>query len=254
MIIRCVLGIGYSYFFRDINFICNFDKLKSALIPIIMTVNEVLQKLKSESKDGVKNGWSLKDTQGEETFGLNFSRIKNVAKTIQSDPCLADELYASNNHDLKVLATLIDDPTSYSRDEMNKRIEQLYISPFASKFCKEVMAKSSHAVHFIDKWTQCEIGDYKCYAYYTLAEVARQENNLSVNFYARHLRKIAEEIHEEPDVVKAAMKEAIISIGARDPQLKEKSIKVAQEIGKINFNDGKQVDPLKKLDKKLEHQ
>ena len=216
-----------------------------------MTIDEVVIKLKSESKEGVRNGWSILDTQGEETFGLNFTKIQNVARTIKNDPCLADELYASTNHDLKVLATYIDDPSSYSRDDMNKRVEQLYVSPFASKFCQEVMAKSSHAVHFIDEWSHCEIGDFKCYAYYTLAEVAKQKNNLSSEFYARHLLMISEKIHEEPDLVKQAMKDALLSIGCRDPKLKAKSYKVANEIGKIDFTCGKEVDAVEKLDKKL---
>src|SRR5690554_128360 len=216
-----------------------------------MTVDEVVSKLKSESKEGVKNGWSIMDTCGEQTFGLNFSRVQNVAKKMKNDPCLADELYASNNHDLKVLATYIDDAGSYSLDELNKRVQQLYLSPFAEKFCHQVMAKTPHAVHFIDEWTNCDIGDYKCYAYYTLAEVARQKNNLSDEFYARHLRDIAERIHEEPDVVKQAMKQALLSIGCRDPKLKAKSYQVANAIGKIDFTCGKEVDAVEKLDKKL---
>ncbi len=216
-----------------------------------MTVDEVVSKLKSESKEGVKNGWSILDTRGEETFGLNFTKVQNVAKSIKNDPCLADELYASSNHDLKVLATYIDDGGSYTRDELNKRVLQLYLSPFAEKFCHQVMAKSAHAVHFIDEWSNCEIGDFKCYAYFTLAEVAKQKNNLSSEFYSRHLTEIARRIHQEPDSVKEAMQSALLSIGCRDKKLKKQSYKVANDIGQIDFEDGKAIDAVDKLEKKL---
>lgn len=216
-----------------------------------MTVDEVVSKLKSESKEGVKNGWTIIDTCGEETFGLNFSRVQNVAKKMKNDPCLADELYASTNHDLKVLATYIDDARSYSLDELNSRVKQLYLSPFAEKFCHQVMAKSPHAVHFIDSWANCEIGDYRCYAYFTLAEVARQKNNLSDEFYAKQLREIAARFHEEPDTVKQAMQEAILAIGCRHPKLQKQSYKVAMAIGKVNLEDGKAIDAVRQLDKKL---
>lgn len=216
-----------------------------------MTVDEVVLKLKSESKEGVQNGWSILDTCGEETFGLNFTRVQNVARSIENDPCLADELYASSNHDLKVLATYIDDGSCYSRDELNQRANQLYLSPFAEKFCHQVMAKSPHAVHFIDEWSNCEVGDFKCYAYFTLAEVARRKNNLSDEFYARHLTDIANRIHSEPDTVKEAMQAALLSIGCRDNKLKKQSYKVANAIGKIDFEDGKAVDAVEKLEKKL---
>lgn len=216
-----------------------------------MTVDEVVSKLKSESKEGVKNGWSILDTCGEETYGLNFSRVQSIAKKMKNDPCLADELYACENHDCKVLATYIDDAGSYSLDELNNRVKQLYLSPFAEKFCQQVMAKTPHAVHFIDAWANCEIGDYKCYAYFTLAEVARQKNNLSDEFYAKQLREIAVRFHEEPDAVKQAMQEAVLAIGCRDPKLQKQSFKVANAIGQVNLENGKTVNAAKQLGKKL---
>ena len=215
-----------------------------------MTVDEVASKLKSKSKE-VSNGWSVLDTHGEETFGLNFKKIKSVAKGMECDPCLADELYATSNHDLKVLATFIDDADSYTRDELKQRCEQLYLSPFAEVFCHQIMAKSPHAVHFIDMWSHCDLSDYRCYAYYTLAEVAKHKNNLSDEFYARHLKDIAERIHEEPDAVKEAMQEALISIGCRDSKLCRQTYDVANAIGKIDFNNGKEIDALTKLEKTL---
>lgn len=215
-----------------------------------MTVDEVAKKLKSKCAEA-SNGWSVLDTQGEETYGLNFKIIQGVAKEMENDACFADELYATHNHDLKVLATYIDEPDSYTRDELQQRAEQLYPSPFAEKFCHKVIAKSPFAVHFIDLWSNSDDEDFKAYAYYTLAEVSKHKNKLADDFYARHLNEIANRIHSETDEVKAAMQEAFISIGCRDSKLRKKCFKSASEIGKIDFNNGTAVDAVTKLEKKL---
>lgn len=215
-----------------------------------MTVDEVADKLKAR-KSEVSNGWSVIDTHGEDTFGLNFKAVKAVAKDLNKDACLADELYATHNHDLKVLATYIDDPESYTRDELQQRSSQLYPSPFAEKFCHKVVAKSPFAVHFIDLWSRSENPELRCYAYFTLAEVAKNKNKLADEFYARHLSEIANRIHNEPDDVKAAMQEAFLSIGCRDSKLRKKCYKTASEIGKIDFDNGTEIDTLNKLEKKL---
>lgn len=215
-----------------------------------MTVDEVASKLKSKCKE-VSNGWSALDTHGEETFGLNFKKIQAVAKDIDKDACLADELYGTDNHDMKVLATYIDAPESYTRDELEQRAEQLYPSPFAEKFCHKIMARSPHAVHFSDLWSDSNDTAFKCYAYLTIAELARQKNNLADDFFARHLNEISSRIHSEPDEVKAAMQEALLSIGCRDSKLRKQGKKTATEIGKIDFNNGKAIDAVSKLEKKL---
>lgn len=215
-----------------------------------MTFDEITRKLELLGREPVRNGWTAKDTMGDETYGLNISKIQKVAKLIDCDAILADELYASANHDLKVLATFIDQPQSYTKDELEKRSEQLYPSPFAEKFCRQVMARTDFAVHFIDKWTHCEHGDFRCYAYHTLAEIAKRKNNLADEFYVKYLEDIASKIHQEPDTVKDAMYNAMMSISCRDKKLRKKSFEVAQKIGNVSFEKGTKVAPAEAIDGK----
>lgn len=217
-----------------------------------MTLDEISKKLELQGNQMPKRGWTREDTNGEETFGLNFTKVQEIARELESDPAFADELYSSGNHDLKVLATFIDDPKSYTLDELNKRAEQLYPSPFAEKFCRQVLAKSDHAVHFVDKWSECADCDYRCYAFYILSELAKKTNRLSNEFYARFLEDIAAHIHEETDTVKEAMQQAIVAIGARDKRLQKLSKEIAEQIGKVPVTGSKKaLEPIKKLEKVL---
>lgn len=62
---------------------------------------------------------------------------------------------------------------------------------------------------------------------------------------------IAERIHEEPDTVKEAMQDALTSIGCRDSKLCRQTFEIANAIGKIDFNNGKEIDAVSKLEQKL---
>ncbi len=214
-----------------------------------MTLEEVAEKLKDKSSKTAR-GWTPDDTHGDETYGLNFTRILEVARGMKTDAVLADELYASTNHDMKVLATVIDDPKSYTLDELYKRTEQLYPSPFAEKFCRQVLAQSDHAVHFINEWIAEGNDAEKAFAYYTLGEVAKLNKRLSDDFFANYLDDISDNVHQESDFVKESMHWAIKSICARDACLNEKCAEVARKIGALRLSKGKVLE-LRRVEKMM---
>lgn len=208
---------------------------------MLMTVEEIAKKLENQRDKVIKNGWKDSDTRGDATYGLNFSKVQEVAKDLENDAVLADELYGTRNHDMKVLATMIDDPKSYTLDELNKRAEQLYPSPFAEKFCKRVLANSEHAVGFINKWLYCEDCDLKAYAYMTLSEVARKPNNLSSDFFAKQLQTIASTFANEKSEVKEAMHGALTAIACRNKILKQHAMEVSEQLGIKKSSRAKEV-------------
>ena len=214
-----------------------------------MTLDELTNRLKTIPTNEIKNGWTKKITHGDETFGLNLTAINKEARKLDTDPILADELYASNNHDLKVLGTYVDNPYSYTLDEMSDRIEQVYPSPFSEKFCENVVAKSKHAVHFIDLWKGSKEDDKRCYAYTTLAYVAKQKNSLGEDFFVDHINSISGCIKDEPRHVRKAMYKAMINIGCRDNFLKDASMAAARRVGLIRLNGNSSVDLLVKIQK-----
>jgi hypothetical protein len=163
------------------------------------------------------------------------NRLKNLARQLPKDPVLADELYQEEDEMLRVLATYIDAPDSYTRDELHKRADSLTPSPCAERFCTNVVARSPYAVHFIDEWANCSKGDFECYAYHTLAEVARQKNCLSDDFYANYLRNIASKIDEAPETVRVAMMHALKSIASRDAKLKRMCEEISGRMGALNL-------------------
>jgi hypothetical protein len=217
-----------------------------------MTVSEVDEKLKSSAQNGSTNGWTESQMQGDKTYGLNLKKVKEIAYQVPNDPILADELYSGNNHDLKVLAALIDNAESYSCDELSKRSKQLYPSPFAEEFCHNIMAHSIHAIHFVNEWHGCADNNFRCYAYYTLAEMAAIKNNVSDTYYTQQLRSIASQISDEKDDVMRAMLAAFKAIARRNKKLERKALKEMKGMGKVVSADGSKINLKAELKNKSE--
>lgn len=202
-----------------------------------MTVQEVLKSIEKVSKE-LGNSLSINvDYRGDKDFGLGVGVIKQLAKEIGKDLALADELYATNVHDAKLLATYIDVPESYTQDEIIKRSKQLYPSTFARYFAYNVLAKNQHAVLFIDEWCHGSDEELKIYAYYALQKLAKCKNCLSQAFYFDRLTTISRDIHFVNQEVSEAMLASVHAIGERNDYLKKMSERTLSQINNINHKN-----------------
>lgn len=201
-----------------------------------MNVQEIEQMLKSIGKENVKRGWSHVDTKGDKTFGLDGKSIREAAKNLPTDACLADELYGTENHDLKYLATYIDEPGSYSRDEIIHRCEQLYASPFGESFCKKILAKTPFAVECLEMWENSDDPDKISCIYYTLSALANQKNNLADEFFLKHLQKLEDQLPDQDDVVQESMSKALQAACNRNSSLRKESEKIADALSQEDLS------------------
>lgn len=201
-----------------------------------MNIQEVELMLRSIGKENVKRGWSLVDTKGDKTFGLDGKSIRDAAKEVPTDACLADELYGTKNHDLKFFATYIDDPETYSRDEIMKRCEQLYASPFGESFCKRILAKTPFAVECLEMWENSDDPDKTACIYYTLSALANQKNNLADEFFLKHLQKLEEQLPDQDQVVQESMSKALQAASNRNSALRKETEKIADSLTKEDLS------------------
>jgi len=90
-----------------------------------MNYNELLSLLKNiESPRGIAHWKKLHPDNQDDSYGIGLSKLREIAKRINVDPDLSDRLFESNNHDLKVIASLIDDPLRYKKDTLLDRINK----------------------------------------------------------------------------------------------------------------------------------
>ena len=174
---------------------------------------------------------------GENMFGVSYANIGKLKKKIKVDQKLAERLWASGNHDARVLATMIADPAvmdertleAWARDLDNYVVTDAFSSLAA---CTPVAHKK------MEKWTRAK-GEWVCTTGWNLlARLASAPRGLPDDFFEPHLEAIESQIHESKNRVRHAMNMALISIGTRSNRLEKKAVASAKRIGPVEVDHG----------------
>jgi len=73
---------------------------------------------------------------------------------------------------------------------------------------------------------------------WTLIALLAKKSNLADEFFSNKVEIISENIHNEKNRKKEAMNNALIAIGLRNENLKNKALEAADKIGKVEIDHG----------------
>jgi 3-methyladenine DNA glycosylase AlkD len=76
-----------------------------------MTLQDAMKQLKACGSEQYRKTWSRHGVQGD-MFGVSYANLYKFQKQIKVDRELALQLWATDNHDARVLATLVADPNA----------------------------------------------------------------------------------------------------------------------------------------------
>ena len=74
-----------------------------------MTVNEMMSELKSLGSEQTCKTYKRHGVKGD-MFGVSYANLGKIKKKIKVDHKLAEQLWATGNHDARIVATMIADP------------------------------------------------------------------------------------------------------------------------------------------------
>ncbi|MEM7355690.1 MAG: DNA alkylation repair protein [Acidobacteriota bacterium] len=174
---------------------------------------------------------------GENMYGVSYATLGKLKKRIKVDQELAEALWASGNHDARVLATMVADPQairSTQLDTWSKDLDNYVLTDaFASLAAKTPFVRTKFA-----KWSRSRNESIGQAGWLQLCSLARSDEELDDSFFEEQLQTIESEIHQRKDRVRYAMNSALIQIGARNTALKRQAIAAAQRIGAVEVDHG----------------
>lgn len=206
-----------------------------------MTTAEVLAMLDAERDErGIKNWERLgAGTAGLRSVGIGLTRLRKMAKQIGRDHLLAQELWRTDLHEAKVLALLVDDPKRISREQAERQVEQLAGGMLAHVFasCDATLAKTSFAVALAEEWIGSDDPVRRACGHglvYEASKLAGAKAPTDAWFLAI-VERIERTIAAEPEGVRMAMGTALMGIGKRNTTLNRAALRVARQVGPIEF-------------------
>lgn len=174
---------------------------------------------------------------GPNMYGVSFANLNKLAKTIKRDPALSAKLWCSGNHDARVLATMIADPTGLGLREMDAWARDLDNYVIADSFAG-LVAKSDVARRKADKWCKSRDEWIGRAGWQILASMAVDDPALDDAYFEVKLGVIEAKIHSSENRVRDAMNRALIAIGVRNKRLERKALAAARRVGKVEVDHG----------------
>lgn len=206
-----------------------------------MNVSEVLALLDAERDErGMKNWERLgSSTAGMRSYGIGLTRLRKLAKGIGRDRELALALWKTDVYEARVIALLIDDPAQITREQAEQQVDELAGGSLAHVFssCDATLAKTPFVVELADQWVRSDDPVRRDCGYGLLYEVSKFSGKKapSEEYFLAHVERIAGRIGTEPENVRMAMGSALMGIGKRSAGLNEAALKVARDVGPIEF-------------------
>jgi 3-methyladenine DNA glycosylase AlkD len=196
---------------------------------------------------GIDNWEKMNNTGGLTSYGIGLTVQRKLAKKIGRNHELAQELWATNNYDAKVLGLLIDDPKQVSFEQAEQQVEQLNSGMLCHVFssCDATLAKSPIAFELAQRWLQSDVPIRRSCGFGLVYEISKKKSKTYTDeFFISVIEGIAKNFDNESKAVKLSMGVALMGIGKRNLHLNQAALSLAKSLGPIDFNDdGQKCDP-----------
>ena len=185
---------------------------------------------------------------GLRCYGIGLTRLRKFAKQVGHDAKLAKQLWQTDIYEAKVIALLVDDPKTMTKEQAETQVEQLNGGYLAHVFssCDATLAKAPFVVELMEQWISSKDATRRRCGYGLLYEVSksRMKTALDDGAFRKHLDHIERSYSKQSIPVLLAMGTAVMGIGARNKKLNAAAIKVARKIGPIDFDPDGRCDPM----------
>ena len=202
-----------------------------------MTIQDVLAELE---RAGTAQNRKVYKRHGikEPLYGVSYANLNKLKKKIKVNHELAQELWATGNHDARVLATKIANAKQMTEEEIEAWASELDNYVLTDGF-SDVVGKSPLIMKKMEEWTACDEEWRGRSGWRLLANLAmRKKNPLPDEYFEPYLAIIEQDIHSRKNRVRDAMNSALIAIGIRNDELEQKTLAIAKRIGKVEVDHG----------------
>lgn len=200
-----------------------------------MDATQVLERLQAKAKPSVAKTYRRHGVF-EPCFGVSYADLAALVKTLGVDHALARQLWASGNHDARVLATKLADPGEMDAGELETWVlaaGNSLITDALAGLAARMLAAKPLALAWID-----DPGEWVSSAGWGVLSLLAFEGRLRAPEASSLLARVRRGIGAAPNRTRHAMNMALIAIGGAIDGLRDEALKVAREVSPVRVNHG----------------
>lgn len=201
-----------------------------------MTVADVMAQLENAGSTATRKTYARHGITSP-MFGVSYSVLGKLVKTIKVDQALAEALWATGNHDARILATMIANPEVIGRKQLDTwaKVADNYVIPDA---IGRLVAKTPDARATAEAWAKSNGEHIGQCGWTVLAVLAGGGEALSEADCLTLLARIEREIKTARNRVRHSMNSTLIAIGGRSVTLRTAALAAHERIGKVDVDHG----------------
>jgi 3-methyladenine DNA glycosylase AlkD len=218
-----------------------------------MHLRQTISLLKEKSNPTYLKGMARFGIDSSKAIGVKLPDIRKLAKTIKKDHQLAMELWESNIHEARLLATLVADPKQLKPEQMDKWANDFYSWDICDQACGNLFDQTEFAIEKALEYSASEKEFVKRAGFVLMAELAMHNKKASDDVFIQFFPLIEREAWDSRNFVKKAMNWSLRQIGKRNRMLNQVAIAAAKRIAQQDSKTAKWIasDALAELTKRF---
>ena len=217
---------------------------------MIVTVEEVLDRLNNEARPDQLKGMSKFGITVERRLGISIPNLRKMAKEVGQNHDLALKLWKTRIAEAMILASMIDNPKQLTEVQMEDWVIGFDSWDICDQVCGNLFCKSPLAWAKTIDWAQREEEFVKRAAFSLIAYLACHDKQANDEKFIGLLPVIVQQSPDERNFVKKAVNWALRSIGKKNVNLNQAAINAAKEIQRLDSKTARWIasDALRELD------
>ena len=195
-----------------------------------MRAIDVIVELHALSDESYLMGMSYFGINSEQALGVSVVKLRQMARRIGKNHALALELWETDLHEARILATMIADPVAVTEAQMERWVAQFDSWDICDQCCGNLFDKTTLAWDKAVEWSAREREYEKRAGFVLMAYLAVHDKHTPDERYLPLLAIIKREVGDTRNFVKKAINWALREIGKRNATLNQAAIITAQEI------------------------
>ena len=167
-----------------------------------MQYNDILKKLKSLSDPKAVEGMARFGINPENTYGVSIPNLRKMAKETGADHALAQQLWASNIHEARILASMIDKPEMVTEEQMEGWVKDFDSWDVCDQCCMNLFEKTEFAYHKAVEWSSNDKEFIKRAGFVLMARLAVSDKKADDKEFEQFFPLIKREAHDNRNFVK----------------------------------------------------
>lgn len=221
-------------------------------MPREMQHNDIVEKLKSLSNPKAVEGMVKYGITPKNAYGVSIPNLRKLAKEVGTDHKLAQQLWAANIRETRILASMIDDPKMVTEGQMERWVKVFDYWEICDQCCMNLFEKTGFAYQKAIEWSSNEEEFIKRAGFVLMARLAVSDKKAEDKLFEGFLPIIEREAGDNRNFVKKAVNWALRQIGKRNTNLNKKAIEAAKKMQKVDSRSARWIasDAIRELTSK----